>query len=180
MTDTLTTELGLEVAAAEAGAADYREHTARNWLLNDPDGYGRCVELIRQGQVNQSELARLFGCSRNTIHALMFAEFTAKELHEIKSKLSAVGTVSALGKLTELVDVAKSSKDIGGVAMALTALNNVDQLSSGGPTEIKRVEHLLSWEDFQKNRPPEPPVVDVEAVGNDPSSGTPDVRREPR
>lgn len=149
---------------ADAPLAHYREHTAAHWRRHDPETYGQCVELIRLGFVNQSELAAQFQRSRNTIKALMMEEFTAAELHQIISRSAAIGTALALDKAMELLDKTSAAKDLGGVAMALTALHNVKQLASGGPTEIKRVEHRLSWEDFQKSRrlAPPPPVVDAE------------------
>ena len=55
-------------------------------------------------------------------------------------------------KLMELTDKAKSTKDLGAVAMGLTTMHNIKQISSGGPTEIKEHRHRFSIEDVEAAR----------------------------
>lgn len=161
MSAMIKTELGLEVQTHGA-LVDYREHTAERWRERDREKYDNCLALIRLGVVDQSELARQFGVSRNSIQAMMMAEFTIAELNSLKAKASAIATLQGLDKIIQLQDKAISAKELGAVAMSVTAANNISQLASGGPTEIKRVEHLVSIEDFQLMKQA-PPIIDVMA-----------------
>lgn len=147
---TVTTELGLEV---QERTAVWREHTAERWKRDDPDGYAEAIHLIKTGVTNQSELARIFGKSRNTVLALMMSdEFSPGEIESIIRRAALIGTAQMQDKLMELTDNAKSTKDLGGVAMGLTTMHNIKQISTGGPTEIKETRHRFSIEDFEAER----------------------------
>lgn len=152
MSDTLTTtELGLEVPPKPA--EEWREHTAERWKEREPETYAQAVHLIRSGLTNQSELARIFGRCRNSIHALMMsAEFTRGEINAIIERAALIGTAQMQDKMMELTDKARSTKDLGAVAMGLTTMHNIKQISGGGPTEIKEVRHRFSIEDFEAAR----------------------------
>lgn len=148
--------------------AEWREHTAERWKEREPESYAECVHLIKTGHVNQSELARVFGKSRNSIQALMMsAEFERGEINQIIERAALLGTAQMQDKLMELTDKAKSTKDLGAVAMGLTTMHNIKQISSGGPTEIKEHRHRFSIEDFEEERKRrtlniEPPTLNIE------------------
>ena len=149
---TTKTELGREVPAAPG--EEYREHTAARWRdpndqRGDPASYEFCLHLIKAlGILNKSELKRLVDdhraargkdpISRNSIIALFHDRtlFKNGEIDEIIRTRSALLTADTINKLEEIIDTAKSAKDIGGVAMALTALFNVKQISHGAATRI--------------------------------------------
>lgn len=143
----VTTELGLEVLAPPA--QEWREHTAERWKKRDPEGYEFALWLVRGlGLTNKSKLQiliseqrkerKLEGISRNSIIALFndSQEFKPGEIDEIIRRRSSLLSADALDKLEELLDLAKSAKDLGAAAMALTAVYNVKQISSGGATRI--------------------------------------------
>lgn len=146
---TTTTELGLEVPVKTG--EEWREHTAERWRERDRETYDQCVHLIRSGVMNQSELARIFGKSRNSIQALMLSdEFTPGEIENIIKKSALIGVAQGLDKVMELTDKARATKDLGGVAIALTTQHNIKQLASGGPTAIKEVHHRFSVDDYER------------------------------
>lgn len=161
MSDMITTELGMQVPAKEG--EDYRVHTSGNWQRTDPESYDYCIHLIRDlGIVNRSELVRLVdghraergvrGVSRNSVTSLINdpTVFKPGEINEIIARTSALLTMESIGAARELVERAKSTKDLGAVAMTLTSAHNVKQLSSGGPTEIKETRHRFSVADFER------------------------------
>jgi hypothetical protein len=130
-------------------AAAWREHTAGRFREQDAEGYAFACYLVRElGITNKSEIVRLVdehraarqleGISRNTIIALMNdpQEFKAGEIEDIIKRRSLLTSADALDKVEELLNKAKSAKDLGAAAMALTSVYNVKQLSSGGATRI--------------------------------------------
>ena len=130
-------------------AAGWREHTAGRFREQDAEGYAFACYLVRElGITNKSEIVRLVdehraarqldGISRNTIIALMNdpTEFKAGEIEDIIRRRSLLTSADALDKVEELLSKAKSAKDLGAAAMALTSVYNVKQLSSGGATRI--------------------------------------------
>lgn len=158
----ITTELGLTVPMKPD--EEWREHTAERWKRDDRESFDLCCALIRTGMVNQSELKRIVdehrarggnktGVSRNTIHALMMSdEFGAGEIEEIIGKAARITTAQALDKVSEMVDKVKKPKDLGAVAMALTTVHNVKQISSGRPTSIVEKRGKFSLQDFHAER----------------------------
>lgn len=152
MQPTTKTDLGFEVAVKPGD--EYREHTAERWRdqqdkRGDPASYEFCLYLIKTlGILNKSELKRLVDehrkardkgeISRNCIIALFHDRtlFRPGEIDEIIRTRSALLTADTINKLEEIIDKAKGAKDIGGVAMALTSLFNVKQISHGAATRI--------------------------------------------
>lgn len=178
-------------------AEGWREHTAGRFREQDAEGYAFACYLVRElGITNKSEIVRLVdehraarqmeGVSRNTIIAMMNDphEFKPGEIEEIIKRRSLLTTADALDKVEELLTKAKAAKDLGAAAMALTAVYNVKQLSSGGATRIsgntqdaakaKGFEHFLQMANAKLQQPapspsPELPaatgrVVEVEVV----------------
>jgi hypothetical protein len=142
-----TTELGLQVPVKEG--AEYRVHTAGNWKGTDPESYGFALYLVRElGVTNKSKIREmvdehrasrgLSGVSRNSIIALFNSreEFQPGEIDEIIRRRSALLSADALDKIEELLYTAKAAKDLGAASMALTAVYNVKQLSTGAATRI--------------------------------------------
>lgn len=125
----------------------WREHTAERWLRDDPEGYAECVQAIREGEVNQVHLAERFGRSTNTIHALMMREFSVEDLQGFNAKAAAIASMQARSRATALVHEA-GVKELGAVGMVAKTEFDVAQLGSGGPTEIRRDEHVFRLEDF--------------------------------
>lgn len=161
----MTTELGLEVPAPPA--VEWRAHTAERWKERDAESYQFAVYLVRGlGLTNKSKLERMVdehrsarglpGISRNSIIALFNDrdEFKPGEIDEIIRRRSALLSADALDKIEELLYEAKASKDLGAAAMALTAVYNVKQLSSGGATRISGNtddgRKAKTFEDFMK------------------------------
>jgi len=178
---TTTTPLGLEVPV-EPGH-EYRQHTASRWndsSHGDPLSYNYCIHLIRDlGITNRSELVRLVdehraargvnGVSRNSVTALINdpTVFKPGEINEIIARTSALLTMESIGAARELVEKAKSTKDLGAVAMTLTSAHNVKQLSSGGPTEIKETRQRFSVEDFERTKAAaRGKIIEAEVVEN--------------
>jgi hypothetical protein len=83
---------------------------------------------------------------------MMSGEFERGEINLIIERAALLGTAQMQDKLMELTDKAKSTKDLGAVAMGLTTMHNIKQISSGGPTEIKEHRHRFSVEDFEEAR----------------------------
>lgn len=142
---------------------EYRRHTAGYWREKDPASFQFALYLIRDlGITNRSELERqvdahrkergIAGVSRNTITALIndTSVFKPGEINEIIARSSALLTMESIGSARELVEKAKSTKDLGAVAMVMTSAHNIKQIQSGGPTEIKEVNHRFSVDDFEK------------------------------
>ena len=145
---------------------EYREHTAERWrdpVRGDPLSYDYCIYLIRElGITNRSELERqvdahrkergLGGVSRNSIIALIndTTVFKPGEINQIIARSSALLTMESIGASRDLVEKAKSTKDLGPLAMMMTSAHNIKQIQSGGPTEIKAVHHRFSVDDFEK------------------------------
>lgn len=157
------TELGLEVPVKEG--EEYREHTAERWRERDPTSFEYCIHLIRNlGIVNRSELERqvdahraarnLKGISRNCIIALINDTnvFKPGEITDIIARGSALLTMESIGAARELVEKAKSTKDLGAMAMVMTSANNIKQITGGGPTSVKVVHHKFDVEDFEAAR----------------------------
>lgn len=147
MTDTTITELGLEVPLKPG--EEWREHTAERWRVRDPQGHAFALHLVRElGLTNKSKLEALVsehrsarglpGISRNSIIALFNDrdEFKPGEIDDIIRRRSALLSADALDKIEELLYAAKAAKDLGAASMALTAVYNVKQLSSGSATRI--------------------------------------------
>ena len=147
MSDTITTELGLNVPPKPAEA--WREHTTERWRERDPASWEFALYLVRElGLTNKSKIEVLVsehrsvrgvpGISRNSIIALFndTREFKPGEIDEIIRRRSALLTADALDKVEELLYAAKAAKDLGAASMALTAVYNVKQLSHGGATRI--------------------------------------------
>jgi hypothetical protein len=160
---------------------EYREHTAERWrdpVRGDPLSYDYCIYLIRElGITNRSELERqvdahrkergLGGVSRNSIIALIndTTVFKPGEINQIIARSSALLTMESIGASRDLVEKAKSTKDLGAVAMVMTAAHNIKQIQSGGPTEIKAVHHRFSVDDFEKVKAAaQGKVIEVETV----------------
>jgi len=173
------TELGLTVPVVPG--QEYREHTAERWrdpVRGDPLSYEFCIYLIRDlGITNRSELERqvdahrkergLGGISRNSIIALIndSTVFKPGEINQIIARSSALLTMESIGASRDLVEKAKSTKDLGAVAMVMTAAHNIKQIQSGGPTEIKAVHHRFSVDDFERVKAEaQGKVVEVETV----------------
>lgn len=144
---TITTELGLQVPIPPAH--EWREHTAARWKERDPASHQFALHLVRElGITNKSQITELVdqhraarqlpGISRNSIIALFndTTEFKPGEIDEIIRRRSSLLTADTLDKIETLLDKAKAAKDLGAAAMALTAVYNVKQLSSGGATRI--------------------------------------------
>lgn len=142
-----TTELGLRVPIPPA--EEWREHTAARFRETDPNGYEFALYLVRElGVTTKAKLTDLVsdhrkargleGISRNTIIALMNdpSVFKKAEIEDIIQRRSLLTAADALEKVEELLTAAKSAKDLGAAAMALTSVYNVKQLSSGGATRI--------------------------------------------
>lgn len=152
------TELGLEVPLKPGQG--YRRHTAQYWKEHDSVSYEMCVEMVRSGILNVSELKRLVdenrlerglkeGVSRNSIDALLISdEFTATALQEIKRKRSLIVSAQGVEKTSELIDKAKDAKDVGGVAMATKLMHDIAQVMSDRPTSIVEERQVLRVEDF--------------------------------
>jgi hypothetical protein len=128
---------------------EYRVHTAGYWKRNDPSSFQFALYLVRElGLTNKSKIEALVtdhrkvrglsGISRNTVIGLFHdqTEFKPGEIDEIIKRRAALTAADALDKIEELLDKAKASKDLGAASMALTAVYNVKQLSSGGATRI--------------------------------------------
>jgi len=143
-----TTELGLEVPVPPG--QEWREHTAARWKERDPESFAFALYLVRElGLINKSKIEKyvsshrevrgLGSISRNSIIALFNdrEEFKPGEIDDIIRRSASLLSADALGKVEELLDKAQSAKDLGAVAMALTAVYNVKQISSGGATSIK-------------------------------------------
>jgi hypothetical protein len=160
---------------------EYREHTAERWrdpVRGDPLSYDYCIYLIRElGITNRSELERqvdahrkergLGGVSRNSIIALIndTTVFKPGEINQIIARSSALLTMESIGASRDLIEKAKSTKDLGAVAMVMTAAHNIKQIQSGGPTEIKAVHHRFSVDDFEKVKAAaQGKVIEVETV----------------
>lgn len=181
----MVTELGLEVPCKEG--EDYRAHTAKNWRSTDPASYEFALYMVRElGVTNKSkvweqvlkhrEARGVGGLSRNSVIALFNDrdEFKPGEIDEIIRRRSALLSADALDKIEELLDKAKAAKDLGAASMALTAVYNVKQLSSGGATRISGntgdATKARTFEAFlekarEKMRLQEaPPSVEVETV----------------
>jgi len=164
---TTTTELGLEVAVKPG--EEWREHTAERWRERDRTSYDRCVEMIRLGFTNQSELARMFAPegakarSRNSIQALMMAEFTEDELVEIGKKSARIAEVTGISKTTELLDKASASKDVGGVAMATKLMHDIAHSLNDKPATITETRVRVTVEDFME-QVEQGPVIEMEEI----------------
>jgi hypothetical protein len=164
---------------------EYREHTAERWrdpVRGDPLSYDYCIYLVRElGITNRSELERqvdahrkergLGGVSRNSIIALIndTTVFKPGEINQIIARSSALLTMESIGASRDLVEKAKSTKDLGAVAMVMTAAHNIKQIQSGGPTEIKAVHHRFSVDDFEKVKAAaQGKVIEVETLKTPP------------
>jgi len=164
---------------------EYREHTAERWrdpVRGDPLSYDYCIYLIRElGITNRSELERqvdahrkergLGGVSRNSIIALIndTTVFKPGEINQIIARSSALLTMESIGASRDLVEKAKNTKDLGAVAMVMTAAHNIKQIQSGGPTEIKAVHHRFSVDDFEKVKAAaQGKVIEVETLKTPP------------
>ena len=162
-----------------------REHTAQRWrdpVRGDPLSYDYCIYLIRElGITNRSELERqvdahrkergLGGVSRNSIIALIndTTVFKPGEINQIIARSSALLTMESIGASRDLIEKAKSTKDLGAVAMVMTAAHNIKQIQSGGPTEIKAVHHRFSVDDFEKVKAAaQGKVIEVETLKTPP------------
>ena len=168
---------------------EYREHTAARWKVNDPASFEFACYLVRElGLTNKSKIEILVtehrqaralpGISRNTIIGLFNDQsvFKPGEIDEIIKRRSALTAADALDKIEELLEKAKASKDLGAAAMALTAVYNVKQLSSGAATRISGTssdqEKAKGFDFFLKKAqeklltqtPPMPEVRDVTPV----------------
>lgn len=143
----ITTELGLEVPTPPG--QEWREHTAERWKERDRASYDFALYLVRElGLTNKTKIQGLVtdhrktrgleGVSRNSVDALFNDqhEFKPGEIDEIIMRRAALLSADALAKIEELLEQAKSAKDLGAAAMALTAVYNVKQISSGGATRI--------------------------------------------
>jgi hypothetical protein len=165
---------------------EYREHTAERWrdpVRGDPLSYDYCIYLIRElGITNRSELERqvdahrkergLGGVSRNSIIALIndTTVFKPGEINQIIARSSALLTMESIGASRDLIEKAKSTKDLGAVAMVMTAAHNIKQIQSGGPTEIKAVHHRFSVDDFEKVKAAaQGKVIEVETLKTPPA-----------
>jgi len=144
---TIITPLGLEVPTPPAH--EWREHTTERWRDRDPESHAFALHLVRQlGITNKTQITELVdqhraarqlpGISRNSIIALFndTTEFKPGEIDEIIRRRSSLLTADTLDKIETLLDKAKAAKDLGAAAMALTAVYNVKQISSGGATRI--------------------------------------------
>jgi len=164
---------------------EYREHTAERWrdpVRGDPLSYDYCIYLIRElGITNRSELERqvdahrkergLGGVSRNSIIALIndTTVFKPGEINQIIARSSALLTMESIGASRDLVEKAKSTKDLGPLAMMMTSAHNIKQIQSGGPTEIKAVHHRFSVDDFEKVKAAaQGKVIEVETLKTPP------------
>lgn len=155
MSDEVPLLPGMPAPKAEA----WREHTAERFLRDDPEGYARCIQLIREGETNKSRLADLFGRSRNTITALMMREFSVEQLTQLTAKRAAILTLDALDRQDEIVPEA-GKRELGALSMAGKAAFEIKQLASGGPTEIRETRNVtLTVDDLQRFLAGEPAPV---------------------
>jgi hypothetical protein len=142
----------------------WREHTAERWLRDDPEGYARCIELIKGGETNKSRLADLFCRSRNTIAALMVREFSVEQLKDITAKRAIILASDAMDRQDELVPHA-GRKELGALSMVAKSAFDVAQLASGGPTEVHEHRHVhLTVDDlnaFLHGEQPAPAIRDA-------------------
>ena len=128
---------------------EWREHTAARWKERDPESFAFALYLVRElGLTNKSKIMTLVsshrqargleGIARNSVIALFNdrEEFKPGEIDDIIRRSASLLSADALSKVEELLDKAQSAKDLGAVAMALTAVYNVKQISSGGATRI--------------------------------------------
>lgn len=158
---TVLTELGLEVPLAPG--EEYREHTAARWKERERPSYDFAIYLIRDlGITNKSKLEELVtehrqlrgveGISRNSIIALIndTEVFKPGEINDIIARSSALLTMESIGAARDVVEKAKSTKDLGALAMVMTSANNIKQLGQGGPTQVKVVHHKFDIGDFEK------------------------------
>jgi hypothetical protein len=77
--------------------------------------------------------------------------------------------MESIGASRDLIEKAKSTKDLGAVAMVMTAAHNIKQIQSGGPTEIKAVHHRFSVDDFEKVKAAaQGKVIEVETLKTPP------------
>ncbi len=121
---------------------EYREHTAERWLRDDPEGYHACVEMIKRGEVNRSELARQFDRSRNSISALIYAEFSVEQLQEVIAKKGLIVTAEALDRQEDVIPNA-TAKELGALAMTSKAGMEVSKLARGqGSTQLHLHRHV--------------------------------------
>lgn len=167
MQPTTKTDLGFDVAVKPG--EEWREHTAERWRDRDRMSYDRCVEMIRLGFTNQSELARMFAPegakarSRNSIQALMMAEFTEDELVEIGKKSARIAEVTGISKTTELLDAATASKDVGGVAMATKLMHDIAHSLNDKPATITETRVRVTVEDFME-QVEAGPLIEMEEI----------------
>jgi len=129
---------------------EWREHTSERWLRDDPDGYRECIECVKRGELNKTRLSKRFKVSRNTVLAMIVAEFSVEQLREINGKIAAIVTGEALAAQDELIEDA-SVKELGAVSIAGKAAFDIAQLASGGPTERREnITLAMSVDDFKR------------------------------
>lgn len=129
---------------------EWREHTSERWLRDDPEAYHACIECIKRGELNKTRLSKRFGVSRNTVLAMIVAEFSVEQLREINGKIAAIVTGEALTAQDELIEEA-SVKELGAVSIAGKAAFDIAQLASGGPTERREsISLAMSVDDFKR------------------------------
>ena len=129
---------------------EWREHTSERWLRDDPNAYRECIECVKRGELNKSRLAKRFQVSRNTVLAMIVAEFSVEQLREINGKIAAIVTGEALAAQDELIESA-SVKELGAVSISGKAAFDIAQLASGGPTERREsISLAMSVDDFKR------------------------------
>ena len=141
--------------------------TGQGWREKDPEGYGKCLDVIRMGLTNQNMLAEMFGVKAETIHAVMMREFSEEELVEIGKKVARVGELVVAGKTVEVArEASNGGKDLAGLAMSLKALHDVAQSLNDKPAVVVEQRKRVTVEDVKRmQREAMRVVVDVEAGG---------------
>lgn len=136
---------------------EWRKHSAKNWRSTDPASYALCVEMVREhGIANISELQRQLkelgvDKSRQTITALIRAEFSTEELAQINAVSAQIAVMQGTAKLVEVLPDAKKS-DLMAVAMSTKMAHDIERSLHGMPTEIREVREVSAVEKLNQLR----------------------------
>jgi len=136
---------------------EWRKHSAKNWRSTDPASYALAVEMVREhGITNISEIQRQLrelgvDKSRQTITALLRAEFNQEELSQISAMTAQIAVMQGTAKLVEVIPDAKKS-DLMAVAMSTKMAHDIERSLHGMPTEIREVREVSAAEKLQQLR----------------------------
>lgn len=134
-------------AALNAAVEELREHTGERWQERNPELAQLACELFRV-YGNYSAVAQLIGplCGkdgegqidgfRKILQPTINRMLGAVEVVNIIKTTALTGVMNGIAKTNELIAMAKSAKEVGGVAMAVQILHSIYQLQAGGATSI--------------------------------------------